>query len=56
MCWYLYTNVSKHGDRWALGIVLYVMLVGKSPFHGGSQNALFRNITKKEVKFPADKV
>merc|ERR1711971_634294 len=42
-------------DWWALGIVLYVMLVGKSPFYGGSQTTLFRDIIKKDVFFPADK-
>ena len=52
----IFTNVLKHGQRWALGIVLYVMLVGKSPFQSGSQSALFREIIRKEVTFPADKV
>ena len=50
------TNVLNHGHRWALGIVLYVMLVGKSPFYGGSHTTLFRDIIKKDVFFPADKV
>ena len=44
--------------RWALGIVLYSMLVGSGPFRsqGRNSNLLYRDIKEKEVTFPPEKV
>jgi len=43
--------------RWALGIVLYSMLVGSGPFRsqGRNSNLLYRDIKEKEVTFPPEK-
>ncbi|KAK9764723.1 serine/threonine protein kinase, AGC [Basidiobolus ranarum] len=39
-------------DWWTLGILLYEMLFGTTPFKGPNRNATFSNILKKEVQFP----
>ena len=45
---------SYNVDWWTLGILVYEMVVGRSPFHTASNNMdkLFENITKKNVVFP----
>lgn len=43
-------------DYWALGILIYEMVVGHSPFAGSSQTdqmQICRNIVKEKVEFPA---
>lgn len=39
-------------DWWTLGILLYEMLFGMTPFKGKKRNATFANILKQEVTFP----
>lgn len=39
-------------DWWTLGILLYEMLYGITPFKGKARNATFANILKQEVTFP----
>lgn len=39
-------------DWWTLGILLYEMLYGITPFKGKKRNATFANILKQEVTFP----
>ncbi|SMN18406.1 similar to Saccharomyces cerevisiae YCR091W KIN82 Putative serine/threonine protein kinase implicated in the regulation of phospholipid asymmetry through the activation of phospholipid translocases (flippases) Lem3p-Dnf1p/Dnf2p [Maudiozyma saulgeensis] len=39
-------------DWWTLGILLYEMLYGFTPFKGNDINETFSNILKKNVKFP----
>lgn len=39
-------------DWWTLGILLYEMLYGMTPFKGKTRNATFANILKQGVTFP----
>lgn len=39
-------------DWWTLGILLYEMLYGMTPFKGKNRNATFANILREEVTFP----
>lgn len=39
-------------DIWCLGVLLYEMLIGSSPFIASEQNAIMGNITKNKPKFP----
>lgn len=39
-------------DWWTLGILLYEMLFGTTPFKGSSRNKTFNNILKHDVTFP----
>ena len=41
-------------DWWALGILMYSMLFGTTPFHNENRSVLFRNIMYAEPKFPPD--
>ncbi|KAL3522719.1 hypothetical protein ACH5RR_015553 [Cinchona calisaya] len=47
----------SHGnavDWWALGILIYEMIYGRTPFAGLSNEATLRNIVKKPLAFPTD--
>lgn len=39
-------------DMWEMGVLLYEMVVGKSPFGASSQEATCRNILKVDLRFP----
>ncbi|XVF68644.1 hypothetical protein PTKIN_Ptkin11bG0017900 [Pterospermum kingtungense] len=39
-------------DWWALGILLYEMLYGYTPFRGKTRQKTFANVLQKELKFP----
>nr|AML77585.1 putative LOV domain-containing protein [Masdevallia yungasensis] len=39
-------------DWWALGILLYEMLYGYTPFRGKTRQKTFANILQKDLKFP----
>ncbi|KAL3739479.1 hypothetical protein ACJRO7_020832 [Eucalyptus globulus] len=46
---------GSHGnavDWWALGIFIYEMLYGRTPFAGASNKATLRNIVEKPLSFP----
>nr|AHZ63853.1 phototropin [Welwitschia mirabilis] len=44
---------SSAVDWWALGILLYEMLYGFTPFRGKTRQKTFTNILYKELKFPS---
>lgn len=39
-------------DWWTLGILIYEMLFGTTPFKGKNRNSTFANILRDEVPFP----
>ncbi|KAK9472841.1 kinase-like domain-containing protein [Dipodascopsis tothii] len=39
-------------DWWTLGILIFEMIYGTTPFKGKNRNATFANILKNEVRFP----
>ena len=43
---------DKNVDWWTIGIMIYEMLFGVSPFYDNLQNNVMRNIMKSRVKFP----
>ncbi|KAH6763625.1 Protein kinase superfamily protein [Perilla frutescens var. hirtella] len=48
---------GAHGnavDWWALGVFIYEMMYGRTPFAGASNEATLRNIAKKPLAFPCD--
>lgn len=40
-------------DWWSLGILIYDMLVGKTPFKANNQPALLQKILKEKIKYPS---
>ena len=42
-------NAYPQSDVWSLGIIVYLMLLGKHPFEGDTLEALFNNIKNKEL-------
>lgn len=40
-------------DWWTLGILIYEMLFGMTPFKGKNRNLTFSNVLKQEVNFPS---
>ena len=47
---------DKAVDLWALGILLYEMLVGYPPFFADNPFALYQKILKGSIKFPLNMV
>ena len=42
-------NAYPQSDIWSLGVIVYLMLLGKHPFEGDTLEALFDNIKNKEL-------
>lgn len=42
----------KASDMWSIGIIAYVLMTGRPPFHGKSHKEILKNILKQELKFP----
>lgn len=41
-------------DWWAVGVLIFEMRCGRSPFEAASQLAMFKKISKREFKYPRD--
>jgi len=45
-------RVLKSSDVWSIGIISYMMLTGRPPFDGKTNNEILRNVINQPVKFP----
>jgi len=45
-------KVLKASDVWSIGVIAYVLMTGRPPFNGRSNNEIFSAIIKKKIKFP----
>merc|ERR1740115_223865 len=53
----LHNYKAKKGmgiDLWALGIIIYQMLVGQVPFHSKSNYLTFKQTLKRHIEWPAE--
>jgi classical protein kinase C len=47
-----YQPYGKSVDWWALGVLMFEMMVGQPPFDGRDEDELFNHILEKQVHFP----
>lgn len=47
------TGYGRMIDWWMLGILIYELLIGITPFYSDNQSQIFESIQEKEVKFPS---
>lgn len=45
-------NYTRSVDWWGLGVLIYEMLVGESPFPGDDEEEVFDSIVNDEVRYP----
>ncbi|KAG8141952.1 hypothetical protein E2320_006605 [Naja naja] len=45
-------SYTRAVDWWGLGVLIFEMLVGESPFHGDNEEEMFDSIISEEVRFP----
>lgn len=46
------TSYTRAVDWWGLGVLIYEMLVGESPFPGDDEEEVFDSIVNEEVRYP----
>ncbi|XP_021332178.1 serine/threonine-protein kinase N2 isoform X1 [Danio rerio] len=46
------SNYTRAVDWWGLGVLIYEMLVGESPFPGDDEEEVFDSIVNDEVRYP----
>jgi len=44
---------GKGADWWTVGVLIYEMLTGRTPFYANDQMDMFENIVRAEVRFPS---
>ncbi|XP_047426071.1 serine/threonine-protein kinase N2 [Mugil cephalus] len=45
-------NYTRSVDWWGLGVLIYEMMVGESPFPGDNEEEVFDSIVNEEVRYP----
>ena len=50
-----YSYYALPVDTWALGVIMYNLLIGKSPFPYGDTKENYANIKKARYRYPRDR-